>query len=359
MANRESGFEARLRSAIPKVSRTRCADAIREVVEHHQDLYQEAIAKGATVEESRKYADENMGNIEEIAKGIRDSKPKLNGIRLQWMAMALWFLGIFIPIVMAMNGVEIGSLRGNIIEAAEPIGLITVYVAGFVAAVGVLRARRGLILAFCLTTTLIVAVHTGILLRNSRSFSTYDAKMKARGDNWHQYAVTYRPILTERYSLYAASITGTQQQSDDAIRKLSSIVKRPQDRGVDILDGETGKWIYPLKDDEVRKRNIRVFPFSDDNLNSVFFGATDSFEVAQKAWRSSDDLLKALPILRKGSEAEFARTSSKSYPTARGIILGLSVLSAAPFLVGFLVGFLTIGAIRAISKLLPGRRKAL
>ncbi len=334
-------------------------DQVREVASHYDDLYQEALNKGATIEEARKHADEHIGNVADIAKRIRAGNGKSSGFKLQWIAMALWFLGIFMPIVAEMNGYLVGSLWGRIIEAVQPLGLSMVYAGGFLAALGIFRANRVASLAFCLAMISIPTTHTCIILRHNWSFSKSDAGHKDHADYWHKYAVKYRPILTERYNLYVACISGSAQESDDAIRKLSATVKRPQDRGAVILEGEVGKWIYPLKDQKVRERNIRVFPLRANNLNYINFGATDSFVLARREWRSSNELLKAIPIFRKGSEVELARASLIPYDTVRAWISRASLGSAIPFLFSFLISLLMIGTAHATLKLLPRHRNAL
>jgi hypothetical protein len=352
----DSNFEQSIRRA----TRSRgCEDSIREVCDHYHDLYEEALIQGATVEEAREQADEKMGSISDIAKAMRTSGAKPNGIRLQRIAMAIFVFGALIAHVMGMNGYEVGSLWGRIIEASDPIGLIAIYIAGFLAALGILKSQRVAILGFCLAVALILLCHTAILLRHSRSFSVYDSRIKVHYDYWHQYAGKYRPILTERYNLYVASISGTQHESDEAIKKLSASVHRPQDRGAVILDGEKGKWIYPLKTEEVRKRNIRVFPFRDDNLNWVNFGATDSFEIAQKEWRSADELFKAIPMLRKGSEAEFAITSQKERTSAMGTILTYVKIAVIQFLYSLVLSFLLFGIATKLRQVVKGNRRAL
>ncbi|MEI7984167.1 MAG: hypothetical protein WCI55_00955 [Armatimonadota bacterium] len=334
-------------------------DAVKEIVGHYQDLFQEALHKGASIDEARKFADENIGNVSEIAKGIRGGNGKSNGMKLQWIAMAVFVFGSLIATVMGMNGYEIGSLWGRVVEASDPIGLFAMYIAGFLAAVGILKAKRDAILGFCLAIILISVGHTAILLRHSRSFSRFDATWKRHEDGWHDYAAKYRPIMTERYNLYVAAISGTQQESDDAIRKLSSGVKRPQDRGVVILDGEKGKWIFPLQTQAVQARNIKVFPLRDDNLNWINFGATDTFEMAQREWRSSNELLKAIPILRKGSEAEFARASQVVVSTAMGTILTYVKICVLQFLYSFLITFLLFGIATKLRQLFKGNRRAI
>ena len=356
MRNAVEIFEQSLRRATMRKGHD---DQIMEVVSHYHDLYQEALSKGATIEEAGKHADDLIGNVSEIAKGIREGNGKSSGARLQWIAATLFAFGALLARVMGLNGYEIGSLWGRVIEASDPIGLIMVYLAGFLAVLGILRAKRISIPAFCLAIAMIFLSQTAILLRHSRSFSVYDAKIQKVNDNWHQYSTIYRPILAERYNLYVAGITGTQPESDDAIRKLSSSVKRPQDRGAVFLPGDKGKWIYPLKDQEVRDRNIRVFPFRDDNLNWVHFGATDSFDLAQKKWRSSDELLKAIPILRKGSEAEFALTAKKRMPSAMTAILADVKASVLQFLYSLALSFLMFGIATNIKKLSQRSRRAL
>ena len=350
-------FEHNLRRAVGfRSSRNHFDDAIKEISAHYDDLYMEAMNRGATIEEARKAADDKIGKVTDIAKEVRSNNGPAGGNRLQWLAMVLWFLGIFTPIVMAMNGYVVGSLRGRLIEAAEPIGLISVYAAGFLAALGILRAKRVALPAFCLAIILVPLVHMLIMLRFSRSFSTYDAHVKAHADHSHEYAVKYRPILAERYNLYVASISGTQQQSDDAIRKLSSSVKRPQDRGAAILDGFKGNWIYPLTAQKVQERNIRVFAYRDDNLNYVDFGATDSFAVAQKEWRSAVELLKAIPVLRKGSEAEFVRKSQEHVDTGLAILFRLFEGSTIPFLCSFAISILFYGIVTKFRQLVKRSR---
>ncbi len=349
-------FEESLRRA---TKRKGYEDQIKEVASHYHDLYQEALMKGTTIEEARKHADDRIGNIEDIAKGIRAGDGKSNGMKLQWIAMVLFVFGALIARVMGMNGYEIGSLWGRVIEACDPIGLIAIYTAGFLATLGILKSRRVAILGFCLALVLTSLGHTAILLRHSRSFSVYDSRIRAHNDSRHEYAVKYRPIMTKRYNLYVASISGTQQESDDAIRKLSASVKRPQDRGVSFLDGEIGKWIYPLTSEEVRKRNIRVFPFRDDRLNWIHFGATDSFEVAQREWRSSDELLRAIPILRKGSEAEFTMASQAEMASALGTILIYVKMCVIQFLYGFVLSLLLFGIATKLTQMLKGNRRAL
>lgn len=334
-------------------------EQIAEVTSHYQDLYHEAIAKGATVEEARKHADEHIGDVTEIAKAILTGNPKALGVKLQWIAMVLLVLGAMIPRLLDMNGYEIGSVRGRIIEASTPIGLITIYVAGFLAVLGVMRAKRIALLAFCLAIILIPAGHTAILLRFSRSISTYDARTKSYNENLQQYAIKYRPIMKERYDLYFTSISGSQKESADAIRKLSASVKRPQDRGVVILDGEKGTLIYPLSIQKVRERNIKVFPLRDDNLNWIHFGATNSIADAQREWRSADELLKAIPILRKGSEAEFATSSQVRANPASTAIMQLTLLNMIPFFYSLVLSFLLFGIVAKLKQLIAGIRRAL
>ena len=349
-------FEQSLRAAVRRLSRRNFEDQIREVCDHYQDLVQEQMAKGISEVEARSAAGERIGSEIDIARQIVRGTPRSRGLKLQWLAMALWLLGIFTPIVMAMKGYVIGSLRGRLIEAAEPIGLILIYAAGFLAVLGILRAKRVALPAFCLAIILIPLVHMLILLKFSRSFSTFDAHMKAHADHSHEYVVKYRPILAERYNLYVASISGSQKESTDAIRKLSTSISRPQDRGVVILDGFKGNWIYPLTAQKVRERNIRVFAYRDDILNYVDFGATDSFAVAQKEWRSADELLKAIPILRKGSEAEFVRKSQEHAGTAL-VSIGRSFQgSTFPFLCSFAFSFMFCGIVTKFRQLVQRTR---
>jgi hypothetical protein len=273
--------------------------------------------------------------------------------------MTLWVFGALLSWFMNMNGYLIGSLWGRIIEASEPVGLILVYLAGFIAFIGILRAKRVAIPAFCLAIVLIPLGFTGILLRFSRSFSSYDAGAKAHDDRWHQYAVTYRPIFQDRFDLYVAGISGSQNESDDAIRKLSASVKRPQDRGVVFFRDSKGKWIYPVNDQKVRARNIKVFPLTEEYLNWITFDATDSFEVAQKEWRSSNALLKAMPILRKGAEAELAHAANAHIDSALTTIKELTFAGTVPFLYSFLLSFLLYVIITKLSQLLRRTRPAL
>ena len=351
-----SDFEQRLRKATKWRHHN---EAVKEIVGHYQDLYQEALLKGASVEEARMHAESKIGNVSEIAKGIRSGNSISIGMKLQWIASALFVFGALLARVMGMNGYLIGSVWGRVIEACDPIGFVAIFIAGFLAALGILKSKRVAILSFCLAVGVIALCQTVILLRFSRSFSVFDARMKAHTDHWHDYAVKYRPIMNERYDLYIKSITGTQKESEEAIRKLSASIKRPQDRGAGLLDGEKGQWIFPLTAQAVRARNIRVFPLRVDNLNFIHFGATDSFEIAQKEWRSSDELLKAMPILRKGSEAEFANTSKMGTITARETIAQYTIASLIPFLASTLLSFLMIGIANAMSKLFPGRKNAL
>jgi hypothetical protein len=297
--------------------------------------------------------------MSEIANQIKNSPERRQGLKWQWIAMILLCIGSLLPRVFGMNSVEVGSLRDHIVEASAPIGLTLIYVSGFIAVLGIWRAKRIATIAFCLAVTIIPLAHAAIVLRFSRSISTFDARMKVHDDYWHQYAEKYRPILKERYDLYVTSISGNQKESDEAIKKLSDSVKRPQDRGVVILEGEKGRWIFPMTDQKVRDRNIRVFKLRDDNLNWIFFGATDSFDIARKEWRSSETLLKSVPILRKGSEAEFTRTSQMRRSTAVEIIKQYSLASMIPFLYSVLISSLTIGIARAMSRLLTRRRKVL
>jgi hypothetical protein len=360
MRRNEHEFKDEVRRCVCRGTKSaKHESTLKEIFAHFDDLMAEALSQGATVEEARKQAGEKMGSISDIAKAIRSSSAGPNGTRLQWIAMAIFVFGALIPRVMGMNGYEIGSLWGRIIEACDPIGLIAIYVAGFLAAFGILKSKRVAVLGFCLAVALISGCHTAILLRHSRSFSVYDSRIKVYNDSWQQYAGKYRPILTERYNLYVASISGTQQKSDEAIKKLSASVHRPQDRGAVILDGEKGKWIYPLKAEAVRARNIRVFPFRGDNLNWVHFGATDSFEVAQKEWRSADELFNAIPILRKGSEAEFAITSQKIGTSALWTILSYVKIGVIHFLYSFVLSFLLFGIATKLRQLVKGNRRAL
>lgn len=354
--NPVSQFEDSLRRATRRKGND---DQIAEVTSHYQDLYQEALNKGATIDEARLHADEHIGNVAEIAKEIRAGNPNGQGAKLQWIAMAVFVFGSLIATVMGMNGYEIGSVWGRFVEASGPIGLVAMYFAGFLAAVGILKSKRIAVLGYCLALVLISSGHTAILLRHSRSASGFDSAMKGLSDSAHEYAVKYRPIMTERYNLYVAGISGTQQESDDAIRKLSTIVKRPQDRGVVLLDGEKGKWIYPVQTQAVRARNIRVFPLRDDNLNWIHFGATDSFAKAQTEWRSAEELLKAIPILRKGSEAEFAIASRAVRTTAFGTILTYIKICIMQFLYSFVLTFLLFGIATKLRQLVKGIRRAL
>ena len=351
-----SDFEQRLRKATKWRHHN---DAVKEIVGHYHDLYQEALLKGASVEEARKHAESKIGNVSEIAKGIRSGNSKSIGMKLQWIAMALLVFGAFLPRLADMNGYEIGSLKGNIIEATYPIGLTAIYAAGFLAGLGMFKAKKISIPAFGLGMLLIPLGHSGFIIQRFKSFSNYDLRNQAYANKGHQYAVKYRPIMNERYDLYVSSITGTQKESEKAIRKLSASVIRPQDRGVVILDKENGKWIYPLDTQAVRARNIRVFPLRVDNLNWVNFGATDSFEIAQKEWSSSDELLKAIPTLRKGSEAEFALASSRPSISASQTVNGQSLANFVPFITSCLLSFLMVGIANSVSKLTRRRRKVL
>ncbi|MBI1335017.1 MAG: hypothetical protein GC165_19305 [Armatimonadetes bacterium] len=346
-------FESVLRGAVRRRTRKDYSDEIREIVEHYEDLYEEGLLAGKSDVESKRLADGRIGTIDEIASRIISASTKSIALRLQWLAASLWLVGAFL--------IKFASIRlhGRISGAMLPIGLIVVYLAGFLAVLGIIRAGRVSVTAFGLAVAMISLGFTAVLLGDFHSFGVYDAKMKDFEDSWHQYALTYRPIMTERYEMYVASISGSQQESEQAMSKLSTTIKRPQDRGVVILGKADGKWIYPLKTDEVRKLNITVFPLRDDNLNFLNFGSTDSFEVAQKAWRSSDDLLKAIPILRKGSEAEFDRTSKIRAPRAITMILDDVRGSILTFLMALISSLLPIGIARKIGPFINKRSPAL
>jgi hypothetical protein len=348
--NPVSQFEKSLRRAIRRKGND---DAIQEVVSHYQDLYQEALNKGLTIDEARRRADESIGNVAEIAKGIKAGNGKTKGAMLQWIAVAFLVFGAFLPKLMGYNGYMVGSLWGQLVEASDLLGLLSIYAAGFIAALGVFRARRVSIPAFCLAIALIPIGHSALLLSRSQSFDRFDAGWKRHADSWHQYAIKYRPVMKERYDLYEASIAGNQQASMDAIKRLSASVKRPQDRGAVFNESTSGKWIYPAGLQLIRGKLM------EDNLNWIYFKATDSFETAQKAWRTSDVLLKSVPILRKGSEAEFQRTESMKTITAPISIRMYSMVDLLPFLYSFLASLLIIGITRAMTKLLPRERRAL
>ena len=215
-----SDFEQRLRKATKWRHHN---EAVKEIVGHYQDLYQEALLKGASVEEARMHAESKIGNVSEIAKGIRSGNSISIGMKLQWIAMALLVFGAFLPRLADMNGYEIGSLKGNIIEATYPIGLTAIYVAGFLAGLGIFQAKRVSIPAFGLGMLLLPLGHSGFIIQRFKSFSNYDLSNQAYANKGHQYSVKYRPIMSERYDLYVKSITGTQKESEEAIRKLSGL----------------------------------------------------------------------------------------------------------------------------------------
>ncbi len=324
-------------------------DAVKEIAGHYQDLYQEALLKGASVNEARTHADNKIGNVSEIAKGIRAGNGKSIGMKLQWIAMALLVFGAFLPRFAEVNGYEVGSLWGYFVQATDPFGLITIYLAGFLAAFGIFRAKRAVFPAFCIGLILIPLGHAGFILWTYKSFSFYEIKQKYHVDKWHEYAVKYRPILRERYDLYEVSLTGSQQESAEAIKKLSASIHRPQDRGMIISEPTTGKWIYPTAIQKLR----------DNGLNLVYFSTTNSFETAQKGWRSSDLLLKAMPTIRKGTEAELESTAARTYLHASERILSASLRNVLPFLTSFLLSLLMIGIVNNINKLTSKRRRAL
>ncbi len=341
-----SEFEQRLRKATKWHHNN---DAVKEIAGHYQDLYQEALHKGASIDEARKYADENIGIVSEIAKGIRAGNARSNGIKLQWIAMAFLVFGAFLPRFAEVNGYEIGSLWGYFVQATDPFGLIAIYLAGLLAALGIFRAKMVVIPSLLLGILVIPLGHAGFILWAHKSFSLYETRQKYHVDKWHEYSAKYRPILRERYDLYEVGISGSQQESAEAIKKLSASIHRPQDRGVIISEPTTGKWIYPTAIQKLR----------DNGLNLVYFSTTDSFETAQKGWRSSDLLLKAMPTIRKGTEAELAATASKTYLHASERILNASLRNVLPFLTSFLLSLLMIGIVNNINKLTSKRRRAL
>ncbi len=345
-----SEFEQRLRKA---TKWHHSNDAVKEITGHYQDLYQEALLKGASVDEARKYADENIGNVSEIAKGIRDGNGRSNGMKLQWIAVGLLIVGTFFYAGLSLFRMVDGSpIWSHWNFDPEPIGTGIVYAAGVILGIGALKTKHLHLPALLLGLLMIPIGSLCTKIITYKSLSRYQSVTTMLVRERVNYPIIEQPKYNHRLELLTACAFPDGTDNHLNLEAFSTAMRVEKSmKGFVLPREETGKWVFPSKIQKILPARL---PY-------LYLSSTNSYVVANNAWRSADVLRKSLPEMKQSAKDHFESfaqmpASEFSMPSVLG---KETVMALIPFSSSFLLTFLLFGIATKLSQLVKGNRRAL
>ncbi len=347
--NPVSQFEEALRRA---TRRKGSDDQIKEVASHYDDLYSEALNKGATVEEARKHADEHIGEVAEIAKEIRLGDGKSNGYRIQWTAMGLLFFGAFFYWSLTLFRKPDGSPIWEFWKFdPEIIGTVAIYLAGALFAFGVGKAKKLSVPALAVGLTMIAVGWMGTKIVTYKSLARYQSITTMLIQDRVSYPKVEQPKYNHRFDLLSACLNPKGANNRSNIEAFSAAMRDAKNiRGFSIPIEETGRWVYPT-------RLQKIMPA---RMPYLILASTDTYSVADQAWQSSNALRKALPAIKQAADGhfeEFASMPNPSNPALFGFLVEIG-MCVIPFALSFLFCYLMFAIAINLKKLSRRNRPA-
>ena len=345
-----SDFEQRLRKATKWRHHN---DAVKEIVGHYQDLFQEALHKGASIDEARKFADENIGNVSEIAKGIRGGNGKSNGMKLQWIAMAVFVFGTFFYVGLSFLRIGNGSpIWSNWNFDPEPIGTGIVYVAGVILGVGVLKMKKLLWPAIVLGLLMIPIGSLCTKIITFKSLSHYQSVTTMLRKDRVNYPIVEQPKYNHRLELLSACLLTDGTDNHQNLEAFSVAMRVEKNmKGFVLPREETGKWVFPSKIQKILPARL---PY-------LYLASTNSYDIAKNAWQSSDVLRKALPEMKLSAKdhfESFTQMPAQKF-SIQSVLVKETVLAVIPFSSSFVLTFMLFGIATKLRQLVKGNRRAL
>lgn len=284
-------------------------DDIREVLAHYNDLIAEAKAKGMPDDEAAKFAEQLLGDPKVVAGQIAKNRPKIFGIRLQWVTILLFVFLAISPNFIGMKGYVVGSMWANFVEFWDTFSVNLTYLCGGVFAFGVFRAKRVSALALVVGALLIPASYLGFSRVRYPDLGKVDsmAKQSFKGIVWHR--TTYRNALE---GCLGALDKLVSNPTPALIRQVSNLPRELTATCMITPKTSHGDFAYPTKYQVLREG---VIP-------TIFFERTNSLEYAMAQWRSADNLRDVLPRMKFETQRHFEFYDDLQYQdmTLRGQI---------------------------------------
>ncbi len=339
--NPVSQFEEALRRA---TRRKGAADQVKEVASHYDDLYNEALNKGASVEDARKHADEHIGDVAEIAKEIRSGNGKSNGFRIQWIAMCLLFFGAFFYWGLSLFRKPDGSPIWEFWKFdPEIIGTVAIYLAGALLAFGVVKAKKLSVPALAVGLTLIAVGWMGTKIVSYKSLARYQSIITMQIKDRVNYPKVEQPKYNHRFDLLSACLYPNGVDNRQNIEAFSAEIRAEKNlHGFSLPDEETGQWVYPTKIQKIMPAQIP----------HLFLASTNSYAVANQAWQSSYNLKQSMPAMKKAAKDHFEAFASMANPSNPALLGFLFETGSCvvPFALSFLFCFLIFSIARLLGR---------
>jgi hypothetical protein len=320
-------FEQSLRMAVKRLAKGNFEDAIREVVEHYQDLHGEALSKGASSREAQQIATRRIGVVGDIARKIVDSPARVkSGIRLQWLAALLWVCTPFV----SWQIIRLFTSYRNPIIFPDPVIIIV----GVLAMIGGFRASKiswkppAFALSFFLAFTVFSLI----------SSAPRQAKFEAERTKAKQERLADGLQYDRIEAALAPCINSFNDVKSADLERLRTVLLNSTLRtGVGVYTSKN-KWIFPY--------DHRYQPGS---IYSLGFGTMNSLDDARMMWRKMGVVnaqWSAMVTDRKSfTEVGYARSTAHSIdnfffslprPAQYGMSISISLLW--PFLIGLVLG---------------------
>lgn len=292
-SNQEASFEQRLRKAVRRLSRKgHHDDDIREVLAHYDDLAAEAKAKGMPDDEAAKFAEQLLGDPKVVAGQIAKNRPKIFGIRLQWVAILLFVFLAISPNFIGMKGYVVGSMWGNFVEFWRTFSVNLTYLCGGIFAFGVFRAKRVSALALGVGALLIPASYLGYSRIRYPDLAQADISAKMHFSGIVRHRTTYRTALE---GCLGALDKLLSNPTPTLVRQVSNLPRELTATCMITPKTSHGDFAYPTKYQVLREG---VIP-------TIFFERTNSLEYAMAQWRSADKLRAVLPSMKFETQRHF------------------------------------------------------
>lgn len=278
-------FEQSLRQAVKRLSKANFDQSIREVVEHYQDICNEALASGKSPEQSVQLANRRIGVIGDIARKIVDSPARIKkGKRLQILGATLWILAPFLSFItfwMLRDFAQNASTAPIWLTAITILfdARVMIIIGGLLVGFGAFRMIKLPIKSIAIGLAINVAIVGAFLGYSSLPGRTLDRARQLSTERIRQAKIepTYLALENQLNACLASGKTTTIED----LQKLRETVTTQQLTGIQV-SSHPQKYIYPASHQVG----------SQGQLYMIQLESTNSLEEARLRWWSAAGGLK-------------------------------------------------------------------
>jgi hypothetical protein len=300
-------FESDLRKSVKRLSRGNYEDSIREVCEHYDDLYTEALSKGIREKEAGVIAEGRLGVIGDIARKIVDSPARIRkGIRLQWLGATMLVLSPFY-----MNNIfqaflwlfpKKWLLDSAYVRIANPIFMLCTVII----AIGAFKARH---LSWKPVSfgTICIALMLAPSFVMSFKLDPQRTAVKLSPAQQTYFARTYVAANSEFEAAMQACAEQQDHVSAEALTRLKVVIDSGKMTNVAMTGRKSAKWLFPFT----------TVVGSPQQLYDCTFGATNSLKDSQLVWRNEKNPKQSVAAM-KYNRLEYIAASEAFDPSHIG-----------------------------------------